>query len=215
MTVLTLWPGANTIDTMVGSGANATFNFGARNTIIGSATTKGLLKFVDLNTVPAGAICQSAILSLFQVATGAASAWTVTVYPILAGNTGWIEGTLNGVQALAGEPCWNAKQADGAGGVLVAWAGAAGLGTAGVDYGTALGTFSGNRSDANGTEYTLALPPATVQTWFGAVNQDYGMLLATSLILGGLGSSEHATAAWQPKLTVEYHRRYAPLRRLR
>lgn len=201
MTTYTFQPGAAAgIDTNILS-TSATFNFGAYTFLMTGTTRKGLLKF-DISTIPAVFVITSAVMYLYQVGSGAALAWTVTVYPILVGNAAWIAGTQNAALALAGEPCWNALAADGAGGVTTAWAGGAGMPTAGVDYGVALGTFSGNRSDANGTEYIFSIPIATAQTWISPINQNYGMLLVTSASTGSLASSNHAIAAYHPKLVV-------------
>jgi hypothetical protein len=121
-------------------------------------------------------------------------------------NAAWIEGAKFGELAGAGEPCWNALAADGAGGVLTAWAGAAGCATAGVDYeADLLGSVAGNRSNANGTEYALALTAARVRGWFGGTNTNYGLLLKLSAAAaGGIGASDNVTAAYRPKLVVDY-----------
>ena len=201
---LTLQPDAATgQDDSVNSGVS-TANYGIRTNLVAATTYRGLLKY-DLSSIPATAKCISATLSLYQMATGAAQAFTITVSSIASGNAAWIEGTRNGTQALAGQPCWDALAADGAGGVTTAWAGSAGLSTAGTDYETpALGTFNGNRSDPDGTEYSVALPTDRVRGWFGATNTNYGLLITTNVAPGGLGSSDHATAGYRPKLVIVY-----------
>lgn len=186
-------------------GTNPTFNYGTYNRLIGATSiTKGLIRF-DLSSIPSGSICTSAVLYLYQMASGAANAWTVSIYSIAIGNTAWIEGTRNAVLALAGEPCWNALAADGAGGVLTPWAGSAGLSTAITDYeAIAIGSFNGNRSNPNGTEYSTALTAARVQGWFGATNMNYGALPVAPGNIGGIASSDHATADRRPKLVTTY-----------
>lgn len=212
---LTLQPdAASGKDTSILSSA-ATWNYGIANYITGSALRKGLIEF-DFSSIPSNAACQLATLYTYQMASGAAVAWTITVYSIAIGNTVWVEGTKNAAVAGAGEPCWNALAADGAGGVTTAWAGAVGLATVNVDYeAAALGSFSGNQSEANGTEHTVALMPSRVRGWFGVANTNHGMLLVPSAATGGLGSSDHATVGWRPMLVVEWRRPYAPLRRIR
>jgi len=201
---LTLQPGAAAGKDTIPNSFAPTFNYGVSVQLIWDSR-KAIIEF-DNSSIPVGALCLSNTLYTYQNASGPALAWTVAVYSIAIGNQAWIEGTRNGALALAGEPCWNALAANGAGGVLVPWAGTAGLSTAGVDYEgpPGMGSFSGNRSDANGTEYICALNAARSQGWFGAVNTNYGMLLVPSTIVGGLGSSDYATAAWRPKQVVEY-----------
>lgn len=197
-------PGAAAGKDLLLNSGQPTFNYGVFIRIKSANTNKGLVEF-DASAISAGATCTSATLTLYQALTGAAQAWVCTVYSIAVGNAAWGEGTQNGAQALAGEPCWNALAADGAGGVTTAWAGSAGLATSGTDYEVAnSGTFSGNRSDADGTAYTRTLTPSRVRGWFGSPNTNYGLLITSDQDVGGLASSDHATAAWRPTLTVEY-----------
>jgi len=178
-------------------------NYGLRTYILQYANYTGLVEF-DVSDIPTSATVSAATLYCYQSATGSARAWTVTVYSIAVGNAAWIEGA-SGIPAGAGEPCWNALAADGAGGVTTAWAGAAGCSTSGTDYeADALGTFSGNRSDANGTEYSTALTTSRVQSWVTTPSTNYGLRMTTNDSLGNIGSSDHATAAYRPKLVVEY-----------
>lgn len=184
--------------------ATGTFNNGVAVSLVAGLTSKGLVEF-DLSSIDAAATCDDATLYLFQRASGAASAFTVTVRSIAVGNEAWTEGTRNNAQALAGESCWNARVADGSGGVTTAWAGAAGLATSGTDFeASSLGSFSGNRSDANGTQYSTLLTAARVQGWFGVSNTNYGLLLTTSAVVGGLAASDHTTAGERPRLVVNY-----------
>jgi hypothetical protein len=188
-------------DTFVRSTA-ATYNFGA--TTSWNSSSMKMLALFDLSSIPAGSTINSATLSFFQTNGGAAGAFTITAYAIAAANAGWAEGTGNGsANAGAGEPCWDAKEADGSGGVTTAWAGSAGLSTSGTDYAaSSIGSVAGNRSDANGTEYALSLDPTTVAAWCGTSNP--GILLTISAAPGGIGSSDHATTGYRPKLVVEY-----------
>lgn len=204
MPTLTLQPDAAAgKDTLVIS-TIPTFNFGISPQGITSVVSRGLF-FFDLSSISSSATCISAIFTLYQVNSGVAGAFTLTAYAIAAGNAGWIEGTKSGALAGAGEPCWNAKAADGAGGVTTAWAGTAGLNTATTDYlAAALGTVSGNHSDPNGTPYSMSLTASVVQGWFGAVNTNYGIIVRVGAVSGGIGLSDHATAAYRPKLVVDY-----------
>lgn len=186
------------------SSSVATRNFGASVTVLGAATTECMLAWWDLSSLPVGAIVNSATLTLYQAGSAAANAFTLTAYNIKSGNGGWIEGTKNNATAGAGEPCWNAKEADGAGGVTTAWAGSAGLGTAGTDYDTTnIGTAAGNRSDANGTAYAISLDTTTVAAWLGNA-ANYGIKVVTSSGCGAIASAENATSGSRPKLDIDY-----------
>ena len=150
---------------------------------------------------------QSALLDLYHLNHALTTVNNIAnVFALLAANGGWIEGTKNGTQAGAGEPCWNAKAADGAGGVTTAWAGSAGCGTAGTDYNsTAIGSIS--VVDGVAEHRTTALTPAIVQTWLQG--QNYGTLLrnADEATVGSFAQfafSDHATAAYRPLLTIDY-----------
>lgn len=165
---------------------------------------------ISLSSIPAGAVCQSAVLRLANTANAAQTATvTAKIHAILAANSGWVEGTKDNMQAGAGEPCWNAKAADGAGGVTTAWAGSVGCGTSGTDYeATALGQQD-ITDDAAGTTYDFALTANRVQAWFGSDAVNYGVIgLATVENSVGtfaeVASSDNATAARRPKWTVVY-----------
>jgi hypothetical protein len=165
-----------------------------------------LLQF-DLSAIPATATCNSATLYLYHHTQVAAQAWSVNIYSVKVANAGWIEGARTGAQAGAGEPCWDALAADGAGGVTTAWAGSEGCNLSGTDYeAVAIGSFAGNRADAVGTEYSAALTPGVVETWFGAVNSNYGMLLIVTVFaaVDYLYSSEHASTEYHPRLVVDF-----------
>jgi hypothetical protein len=184
--------------------AGPTLNYGS-NVLLLDAGYRGLIEF-DLSGILSSNTCTASTLYLYHRVQGTAFAFTISAYSIAAANAAWIEGTQNAAQASSGEPCWGALAADGAGGVTTAWAGSAGLSTSGTDYeADALGSFSGDRADEAGAEYSTALTTSRVQGWFGAVNTNYGMVLThTSGNNGSIASSDHATASYRPKLTVEY-----------
>jgi hypothetical protein len=171
-----------------------------------SGAGKALLRF-DLSAIPTGSTCTAATLYLYHYSVGGASAWTINAYSVAQANAAWIEGGSNN-PAAAGEPCWNALAADGSGGVTTAWAGAAGCSTSGTDYeATSLGSVSGNREDAAGTEYQLAFNAAglaRLEGWFGTPNTNYGLVLIADFNVSYFCSSDHATTGYRPKLVVEY-----------
>ena len=181
-------------------------NYGASTSLLGNGSVplKALLR-IDLSGIKSTSTIISASLKLYQAGSAAAVAFTINVYSISAANAGWVEGTKTGTAAAAGECCWAAKASDGANGVQTAWAGSVGLGTVTTDYeATLLGTVNGNRSDANGTEYAIALSSARIQGWFGVINTNYGLLIMGSNNYGLIASSNHATPAYRPTLTVTY-----------
>lgn len=184
------WPNNN-------GGGHANFQF--------ETGQRGCLKF-NLSSIPSGATCTSAKLYVYHsYATGDGPSITVNIYSIAAANADWVAGTKNIALAAAGESCWNARHADGSGGVTTAWAGSAGCNTAGTDYeSTAIGSFAFNGADAIGTEYAIDLTPARVQGWFGAVNTNYGVIWIPSANSGHVAQSSNATTAYRPKLVVTY-----------
>jgi hypothetical protein len=132
---------------------------------------------------------------------------TATAYSVSEANGDWIEGVGNIAIALEGEPCWNAKEADGEEGVQTAWAGSAGMASSGTDYeATALGSTQIDPGDAIGTEYQIELSPTRIQGWLGATNTNYGIVVFNTNGNGGphLGSAEHTTTGYRPKLVVRY-----------
>ena len=188
--------------------ALATYNYGTGNQIC-QTTGRALIRYV-LSSIPSNAESSSASLKLIKVSGVVSSlAQTLTMYKIADANGDWIEGTKNKMTAGAGEPCWNAKEADGSGGVTTAWAGSAGLSTAGTDYvNTSLGSVGTNRVDAIGTEYTIAINASgltVLNSWFGdATNNGFLLYGAYGYGHAGLGSSENTTEAYRPVLSITY-----------
>lgn len=192
--------------------ANNGHNFGTATAMgtrqDGGVQNSTLLRF-DATSIAGTAVCSAATLYLSKHYTdGTAYSYTYTVHSIASGNAGWIEGTRPGNPALEDEPCHNALASDGAGGVKTAWAGSAGLLTSGTDFeASALGTASANRNDAASTQYTIAVTAGRIQGWFGTPNTNYGLVVrsnANHTTTSNVRSSDHATAADRPKLTVEY-----------
>ena len=189
----------------------ATYNYGASTylrTYYNSQNQKILIRF-DCSSVLATSTVTAAKMELYKNdALTALGASILSSYGITAANGDWIEGTKNGAVAGSGEPCWNAKAADGAGGVTTAWAGSAGLSTAGTDYvNTVLGTAAVNGADAQYTKYTMTLNAdglAVIQGWLGAVNTNYGLMLRANTWSYGFCSSEHGTESYRPLLSVTY-----------
>ena len=193
-------------DLVLGQYYRATWNGGAcpNNLYSGFAC---LFRF-DLSSIPASASIDSAYIRLVQVSApeGAYNA-TQAFYKISDANGDWIEGTKNNTLAGAGEPCYNAKCADGAGGVTTAWAGGAGCKAAGTDYvNTILASKVTNRSDSQYTAYQIDFNAdglAVLESWFGEATNN-GLLLKEYVNSAIWGLKEHATADYRPLLSVTY-----------
>lgn len=162
------------------------------------------LRKFDVSAIAPSATCDLATLTIVNQYTCDPSSFRF--FNLTQANQGWVEGTKLGALAGTGEPCHNARRADGAGGVLEAWAGAAGCSVSGVDYeATELGTLTlAVRTSANSTN-NVALSPSRVQQWW-SVPSNYGILetgLTPSKAITTY-TSEFSTAARRPKLTINY-----------
>lgn len=177
-------------------------------TISGLNTGTILLRF-DCSSVSAAAVCTGVTAKLYRgnYAANTGGPYTANYYSISSANSDWIEGTKNNTTAGSGEPCWNAKEADGSGGVTTAWAGSAGLSTATTDYeNTVLGSFEYYRNDAIGTEYSATFNASgisRVEDWFGVTNTNYGLMISKDYRLSCC-FKEHDTESYRPVLTVTY-----------
>lgn len=192
-------------DTYLTSGA-ATNNHGVYSPISTGAvvTNRKILLRFDLSDILAGSTCISAILKLKSTVNS--SSGEFNIYKISDANSDWVEGTKNGTTAGAGETCWNAKAADGAGGVTTAWAGSAGLMTAGTDYvNTALSTVTTDLT--NGTVYEFPFNEdglAVLQSWFGAETNNGLLFIRNILSVASFYTGEDATESYRPVLSVTY-----------
>jgi len=99
-------------------------------------------------------------------------------YGLASANAGWV--SQSSKPAASGICCWNAKEADGSGGVTTAWAGSAGCQTAGTDYiNTAIGTLTYYRAGTSGTTYELVFNNdgiALVNSWISNSANNYGIM---------------------------------------
>jgi hypothetical protein len=194
MPTLILQPNAaNGIDNVVRNDAGdyPKFNYGIATALTtrkidGNTQRNVLVKFPITNlSFPAGYIVVEATIYIYnatQVAYNGVHYWS----RILAANAGWVEGSKNGVQALAGESCWNARAANGAGGITTKWAGDAagdggtdaGCSQSGIDFSsTAMGSFTYLANDVVETEYAAILNLTEFNTMLSANN---GLILWTS-----------------------------------
>lgn len=166
-----------------------------------------LLKF-DLSPLPKSYHCIDAKLYLYHDYSPEGSGLnTGKVYSVTAANWLWIEGSGDIDIAKQGEPCWNAREADGSGGVQTPWAGSAGCSTAGIDYDAApIGSWSFDADSPLGTEVVIDLDTSVVEAWFGSPNSNYGIILIAddNIHSAHVGSAENANPDYRPKMVVRY-----------
>jgi hypothetical protein len=178
------------------------WNHGADTNLVQLTPHTHLLQFA-LASLPVSATVTASTLTLYATGTSIDDR-SDSVYQLAAANAAWAEGTKAGDVAGAGESCWDALAADGAGGVTTAWAGSAGCQTAGTDYiNTLLGTVNYTASSPVGSDCPCvfnAAGLAAIQAKAGA-SIDFAIMSGT---LVQVASSDHATAGYRPKLVVEY-----------
>ncbi|WP_437907328.1 DNRLRE domain-containing protein [Sorangium sp. So ce327] len=164
--------------------AAATTNYGGATTCEadgddGSGVDKSCLLKWALSGIPAGSIVQSASITL-QVTDGSAN--TYSVYEV---KRSWNESQVT----------WNNATS------TTAWATAGAMGS--TDRGSLVGSVTGS---AGARTITLnAAGVALVQAWVDGTSND-GILIASASNTDGIdfASSEHATVAQRPKLTITY-----------
>ncbi len=199
----------NTAQDMLLNPAAPTHNTGTHTSLAldghGAQIQHNLLRF-NLSAIPANATCISAKLCLYHNYAPEGDAYcNGDVFSIAEANKDWIEGTGNFDIALAGEPCWDALEADGSEEVQTAWAGSAGCSTSGTDYeSTSLGSFSFYMDEVLGHEYTIDLLASRIEDWFGASNTNYGIIIIPTSGDMHVGSSDNSTPGYRPKLVVTY-----------
>lgn len=208
MPTLTLQPDAAAGQDLFLNKPSPTWNEGAHIFLWNDSRANSLVPLVRfvLTGIPAGAIINSATLTLTVTQVVLTTAATYTVRRILPANSGWVEGTKIDAVAGAGEPCWNALAANGAGGVTTAWAGSAGCGTQGVDYSAsemaAINVPAGGLTVGVAYGYALGLAE-----FANMVAANHGFLIRDLTVRNTLfayASSDHPTAAYRPKLVIDY-----------
>lgn len=156
-----------------------------------------LIDMIGAGKVPAGAVVSSAILTLTLIDRGSADARDVSIH---RGLVDWPEGTNQG-SGTEGDCCtWNNLNNNGP----VPWNGGAG-GGAGSDY-VAVATDTVSIALAIGETADFDVT-ADVQAWADGDDNHGWWLLGDEGVDGSFktfASSDHATAAYRPELTVEY-----------
>lgn len=168
---------------------------------IGAAGRRSLIRF-DLSSISAGSTCTAAAMKVTNYQDVPAE-MNFYLYEIASANGDWIEGTSTG-GAQNGSPCWNYKAYN-----TTAWAGSAGLSTAGTDYvNTALAekTLTTASKNTNLVEMTINASGLSVLSgWFGDAS-NAGLLFisdhATQYHI--FHSKESATEGYRPVLSVTY-----------
>jgi len=165
----------------------------------GEPYNENALIYWDVSSIPGSAPCDSATMTLVRNGRSGGSATACYVHEIALDNKDWGEGD-GGDPGGAGEATWDYYDH----GNTTAWAGAEGCATSGTDYLAAqLGAFAMPNQVNVSVDVTLVT--GDVQDWFGDPNENYGMcVFATAGFPRDVHSSEASTAAYRPKLVIEY-----------
>jgi len=169
-----------------------------------AAAYNGLIEF-DISDIDSDATCDSCEFTLWSHSVQGGSR-DVEVRELLAANDGWPVGPSANP---ATDVCtWSHHTI-----ATQPWAGSAGCGTEGTDYSSdQIGElFYDTNSGSTNTPSATALISSDVQDWFGATNENYGMILLSYAI----GTSTPSLSQWQtsegengansyPKLEVAY-----------
>lgn len=193
MPSLTLQPdAADGVDNRLVSGASADTNYGTETYLrygidgANNPTSTSVIRW-NMASLPAGATITAATITLTQYL---ASITTVRVNRILDAND-WVEL----------ESTWNSRKA------ATAWAGAAGCTTSGTDYDATAGAADVAHPGAN-LPFTFTLNASGLaDLTYQVSTSNQGWLFRSvggAWSAGFCYSSDHATAAWRPKLVIDY-----------
>ncbi|MFN0061015.1 MAG: hypothetical protein ACKVPX_00650 [Myxococcaceae bacterium] len=210
-TTLVLQPGPAVGRDLSLSFDGSTLNRGASDDLEGYGDFQRVaLLWFDLSSVPGGASCTSADLTLWylsvepDVVAVPGRAWTA--YELLPANGGWIEGTGFGGPTAPGESdrMWIISPTS-------RWASGDtvyGFNSADVDS-TPLATFPVPNLPLPGDAISFSLPCSVVERWFGPTPQNPGIGLTVNEYTGivsahHLVSSDHLDSTRWPRLSVTY-----------
>lgn len=173
----------------------------------GLSMSTGLLRF-DLSAISSSIVVTGVELHLFKSSvSGSALEQTTHVYAVAEANADWQDG-VSQTPATQGQSTYGFKHCYGNDDPAnEEWAGGqTGCSTSGTDYeATSFGSFTGNRVDAQYTEYTItfnAAGIAKVQSWLGEVSNP-GFVFPTSMTWVQVGAEEPADA-YKAKLVIYY-----------
>lgn len=187
---------ANQYDTMVRASAGDT-NWGGSTLLITSKTASPDFRSIfsiASAAIPSGTISRGELF-LSRISGGG----TYGAHSILSANSGWVEGTQNGV-LQSGTACYNYLSYN-----TTTWAGSAGLRTADTDYNS---TYYDTETWSSGSAYTgILFDPASVTAWRTLATNSGGMLIVTAPSASGetrWQSSDSSTnpAYWEIDYTV-------------
>ena len=157
----------------------------------------------DLTSIPVLAIPSIATFSIVNTVSRSSNRGPVNIYQLAAANADFPEGTKDNALAVAGDCSWNLKNASG-----ITWAGSAGCMTATTDYiNTILGAWNYIANSPAGTTMTTTLNATglvAIKSSFGSTFSFLGRDQGTAIFNVLSATSDHATAAYRPLLTVTY-----------
>mgnify|MGYP000944208158 FL=1 len=186
-----------------GYSGNPLLNYGVITTFglsAGVAIRRPIIRF-DLSSIPASAVCSAATLKITN-SSNISGNTPISIYKISDANGDWIEGTKAAIVG-AGMPCWSYKAYD-----TDAWAGSAGLSTAGTDYvNTVLASTTLTNGTAANTQNEISFNSdglAVIQSWFGDATNNGFVLFTTNANSNGFHSKQSTTAGYRPILSITY-----------
>lgn len=182
------------IDTWIIS-TSADGNFGANNELRHSSSDQfaSLLKF-DLSTL-GGVTINSADLYYYTTSAPGVGGATAQAYRILVANSAWTEAGATWNYALASSTRWAGDAAANGGAD-------AGCSVSGTDWSsTLMGSAVLANGEAVGTEHILSLGLTEFAVMIAA---NHGIYSRGSGNAFRIGSSDHATTGYRPKLVVDY-----------
>ncbi|HUS65797.1 MAG TPA: DNRLRE domain-containing protein [Kofleriaceae bacterium] len=185
--IVTVLGAGNMVDTYVRL-ANPTFNYGVTTNFCADTTgdDRRILMRFDVSDVGAATVKKATLRLWTGTSVNDYSTQLYTAYEMLEA---WSEGTQS---AAAGVASWNQRSTN------TAWK------TAGAGLGSrddaAIGSFTPAVIDS---EYTVEIDPAVVNGWVADAASNFGIVILSAGADGAcFYSSEHATVAKRPSLTV-------------
>lgn len=167
----------------------ANYPYNEVNTPNGSLyNCKSLIKF-DLSSIPGGATITGVTLRLYYNFKNSFTSGTIKFHRVLSGNSDW----------NVGQCTWNNRKTS------TNWAGSAGCSTSGTDYSsTEMGSSNADQTNPSYVDVTLDNSEFSLM-----VSNNYGMILFSPDMQGAsaaiaYASFDDATAAYHPKLTIDY-----------
>lgn len=195
MTTLTLQPDETASkDTFLRNDAGQAINYGSNQYLyVGGREPdyyrqNSLIRF-DMSSIPAGAIINSAVFSLYLVAEGSDNAKTLSVYRLLRD---WNELQATWLLASTG----------------VSWGTSGARSTSTDIYATPLGSRSFTTTEALGFK-DFTLTAAEIKKMIDGTYSNYGFNVISSSesnsnMEWGFASATYATASYRPKFVIDY-----------